>query len=302
LSARIAVLAALALAGCGNKSQPTPGDAAPPAGVAPPPEPSASASAEPPKPPPPACPEGMLLVAGTYCVDKWEASLVDKETKTPLSPYYPPDRRLAARLHDTWEEDRATMGDEKARAMPLPPLPIWQRVHDPDPMAVSRPGVVPNGYLSGTVAEKACLNAGKRLCTSDEWVTACEGEAKQPFPYGDHYQQGACNIFRAAHPALVLHDDASTGHLDPRLNLVREPNGDPLLRKTGQTPACKSVWGADAAWDMNGNLDEWVDDDKGRFAGGFYSRSKRDGCKSAVTAHGKSYQDYSTGARCCWSP
>jgi formylglycine-generating enzyme required for sulfatase activity len=152
------------------------------------------------------------------------------------------------------------------------------------------------------MADRACKNAEKRLCTHDEWITACEGEAKRQFPYGAEYKQGACNIFRALHPAKELHDSAAIGHLDPRLGLVREPNGDPLLRPTGATPLCKSEWGSEAAWDMNGNLDEWVDDEKGMFVGGFFSRSKKDGCESTVTALPPSYLDYSTGARCCWSP
>jgi formylglycine-generating enzyme required for sulfatase activity len=169
-------------------------------------------------------------------------------------------------------------------------------------MAVSRAGVVPNGYVSGLVAARACKNAGKRLCRHDEWVLACEGEKKQRFPYGTEYKQGACNIFRAMHPAMELHDDATTGHHDPRLNLVKEKSGDPLLRRTGATAACKSVWGDDAIWDMNGNLDEWVEDEHGRFDGGFFSRSKRDGCESSVGAHKNDYFDYSTGVRCCASP
>ena len=46
-------------------------------------------------------------------------------------------------------------------------------------------------------------------------------------------------------------------------------------------------------------LDEWVEDEKGRFLGGFFSRSKKDGCLSSVGAHPKTYFDYSTGVRCC---
>jgi hypothetical protein len=169
-------------------------------------------------------------------------------------------------------------------------------------VAVSRPAVVPNGYLSGLMAERVCRNADKRLCHYDEWLTACKGEAKRQFPYGVEYKPGACNVFRALHPAKELHDNATVGHLDPRLGLVKEPNGDPLLRPTGATPGCRSEWGSEAAWDMNGNLDEWVEDDKGRFVGGFFSRSTRNGCESSVTAHPPSYLDYSTGTRCCWSP
>jgi formylglycine-generating enzyme len=262
-------------------------------------EPSAPA---PPAPAALACRRGMMAVAGTFCIDKWEASLIDEHTQLPLSPYYPPDRRLAAQLADAWEKQRSEIGSEAARQVPLPALPQWQREREIEPVALSKPDVTPNGYLSGLMAERACHNAGKRLCRYDEWLTACEGEAKRRYPYGVEYRQGACNIFRPLHPAKELHDNAAVGHLDPRLDLVREPNGDPLLRHTGATPACKSEWGGEAAWDMNGNLDEWVDDEKGRFVGGFFSRSKRDGCESSVTAHPPAYLDYSTGTRCCWSP
>jgi formylglycine-generating enzyme required for sulfatase activity len=244
----------------------------------------------------------MMAVAGRFCIDKWEASLVERRTGLALSPHYPPDRRLAVQLAETWETQRLAIGSEAARQMELPELPSWQRKSEVDPVAVSRPGVVPNGYLSGVMADRACKNAKKRLCSHEEWRTACRGQADRQFPYGDAYKQGACNIFRALHPAAELHDDASIGHLDPRLGLVKEKNGDPLLRRTGATPACRSEWGSEAAYDMNGNLDEWVDDDHGRFAGGFFSRSKRDGCESSVTAHPPAYLDYSTGTRCCWSP
>ena len=244
----------------------------------------------------------MMAVAARFCVDKWEASLVDKRTGLALSPHYPPDRRLAAQLADTWEKQRLEMGSEEARQMPLASPPrLAARARGRARRRVEA-GVIPNGYLSGVMAERACRNAEKRLCRQDEWLTACKGEAPRQFPYGAEYRQGACNIFRPLHPAKELHDNASIGHLDPRLGLVREPNGDPLLRLTGATPACKSEWGHEAAWDMNGNLDEWVDDEKGRFVGGFFSRSKRDGCDSRVTAHPRAYLDYSTGTRCCWSP
>jgi hypothetical protein len=294
---------AAALAACGEEKPPAPADAGPPASATvATPEPPPSATAPPPPPPPPLrCAAEMVNVDGRFCVDRWEASLVDKKTKAALSPYYPPQKRRAVEIFETWDRDRQTIGSEEARAMELPPLPDWQRQRDPEPVAVSKGDVVPSGYVSGQMAALACKNAGKRLCRYDEWVTACEGEAKQQFPYGDTYKQGACNIFRPMHPAIVLHDDPSVGHLDPRLNLVTY-KGDPLLRKTGATRACASKWGDDAIFDMNGNLDEWVEDEKGRFAGGFYSRSKKDGCQSVVTAHVSSYFDYSTGVRCCWSP
>jgi len=223
---------------------------------------------------------------------------VDKATGKKLSPYHSPTPKYAKRLHDTWESERFNVGDPTAQNTPLPPLPEWQLSESVVPMAVSRSGEIPNGYLSGVVARQVCENAGKRLCKQSEWVRACRGAANRQFPYGDQYKQGACNTFRFSHPAMVLHNNPSTGHLDPRLNQVSDKQG-PLLRKTGETKSCASLWGDDAVYDMVGNLDEWVDNDKGMFLGGFFSRAKKDGCASVVTAHPNNYWDYSLGVRCC---
>ncbi|MCC6645204.1 MAG: SUMF1/EgtB/PvdO family nonheme iron enzyme [Polyangiaceae bacterium] len=305
----LVVVGALALAasGCREKDsgRPSPAtSASAPAGSAsapalmPIPRDAPTATPPPTGAPAAACPPEMVR-AGRVCVDRWEAQLIDKSSGQALSPYYPPSRALAVRLRDQWDKERLTTGGPEAQAIGVPALPAWQTQREPELLAVSRPGAVPNGYVSGVQADRACKAAGKRLCTNAEWVTACEGAARRPFPYGDKYRQGACNIFRAKHPASVLHDNPSVGHLDPRLNLVRDASG-PLLRPTGGTPECKSDWGdAGAAWDMNGNLDEWVEDEKGRFNGGFFSRSKKDGCASTVGAHPKAYFDYSTGVRCC---
>ena len=190
----------------------------------------------------------------------------------------------------------------EARAIPLPPLPELQsRPGDYQPRAVSRAGVVPQAYLSGALAKVACANAGKRLCTEEEWTTACRGAEARKFPYGARFEDGRCNVYRHLHPAMLLHGASFYGHLDPRLNLVVDSNRDPLLRLTGATAGCRSGWGSDAAYDMVGNLDEWVDDPSGAFVGGFYARSTREGCEARVGVHPPIYYDYSTGARCCSS-
>jgi formylglycine-generating enzyme required for sulfatase activity len=182
--------------------------------------------------------------------------------------------------------------------MPLPEPPFWQLTEAFEPRATSARGVVPNGYLSGNVAAQACRNAGKRLCLTEEWVTACRGFQGRKYPYGDEYRPGACNVFRETHPAAKLHDDASRGHHDPRLNQVDEA-GEPLLRVTGATATCRSEWGSDAAYDMVGNLDEWVDEPAGAFVGGFYARGTKEGCDARITSHPPQYFDYSLGVRCC---
>jgi formylglycine-generating enzyme required for sulfatase activity len=180
----------------------------------------------------------------------------------------------------------------------MPLLPGWQRAEAYVPRAESRAGVVPNGYVSGLLAERACQVAGKRLCALEEWQTACRGERQRKFPYGDRYEAFLCNVGREAHPASVIHGNASIHHLDPRLNLVSGSRG-PLLRRTGATERCRSDWASDAVFDMVGNLDEWVDDAGGTFAGGFYARATVDGCDSRIAHHPRDYYDYSLGVRCC---
>lgn len=244
------------------------------------------------------CPPEMVDVAGSFCIDRFEAQLLDEQSGQVLSPYYPPEPGLAKKLRDHWMREQSESRVSLGRQLDVPELPAFQLEGGLSPMAVPKVNVVPSGYLDGVEAERACKNAGKRLCKANEWVTACRGELNRPFPYGDKYQSGTCNVFREAHPAHLLHGNASEGHLDPRLNLVASSAG-PLLRRTGATPGCRSEWGEDAIYDMVGNLDEWVDDENGAFQGGFYARSTKLGCDARITAHPRPYEDYSLGVRCC---
>jgi sulfatase modifying factor 1 len=274
------------------------------------PSPSASVA----EPPPPRlvakCPNGMTRItspddaASTFCIDRWEATVVDDASGTALSPYYPPAGKKARYLFDTWQKRtaEATEGTDLCKSMPLPQLPACQRAASLVPRAAEpKAGVVPAGYVSGEDAKIACERANKRLCTEPEWRRACRGEDDQDFPYGAEYEQGTCNVFREAHPGVLLYENPSINHTDPRFNKVTS-KGKPLLRKTGATPKCASKWGDDAVFDMVGNLDEWVDDPEGTFVGGFYARAQKGGCQASVKAHGFDYADYSTGFRCCAKP
>ncbi len=270
---------------------------------------SSSAPAEPIILPEPRCRPDMVRVrpskspdAGpalaAFCVDRYEAMLIDHATKARISPYYSPSRKWASYAAKDWASKRLQIGGPKAKAMPLPKLPSWETERDFEPRAVVRKNVTPNGHVSGNEAATACRHAGKRLCTPTEWRVACGGEQGWQFPYGPKYIRGKCNVFREAHPAAVLHDNPAIGHTDPRLNQVTY-KGRPLLRRTGATASCGSKWEDDAIYDMVGNLDEWVDVPKGSFAGGFYARSSKKGCAWRSTAHPMYYADYSTGVRCC---
>jgi hypothetical protein len=165
--------------------------------------------------------------------------------------------------------------------------------------AVSESGRVPQAYISGEEAEAACEAASKRLCSSEEWLSACQGSAMNTWPYGGEYLAGACNdSYSGSHP-LVDYFGTSDGiwdstHMnDPGIN--QQPG---TLAASGDFPDCLSEWGT---LDQHGNLHEWVADEDGVFRGGFYADASINGagCLYATTAHSRTYHDYSTGFRCC---
>lgn len=218
------------------------------------------------------CPADMALVDDRVCIDRWEASLVERVpggAERAFSPYLPIDGREAL------------------------------------VRAVSRPGVVPQGYISGKQAAMACSASGKRLCSGDEWEHACRGPSNYQFPYGDTRRASACNDdIRPVHPI------AEVGQL---LGLSREQlwhegmnqaiiNQLPdTLLPTGARAECTNAYGV---YDMVGNLHEWIDDPDGTFRGGYYMDTSKngDGCSYRTTAHDFTYHDYSTGFRCCMDP
>lgn len=245
------------------------------------------------------CPAEMARV-GNFCVDRWEIHTVDHATGARLSPYYPPEPKLLQFVHDYWVAEAPRVGSDRARAFPLPQIPDVQRGAF-TPRAVSAPGVTPQGYLTYFSAQRACQQAGKRLCKEEEWTRACRSSKGTKHPYGDNFEPGRCNVFRAMHPAYELHGNSSLGHLDPRLHLVWEEGRRALLEPTGARPSCASATRDGAIFDMVGNLDEWIDDPDGTFVGGFYSRPTREGCEAKIENHAPQYTDYSLGARCCKS-
>ncbi len=245
------------------------------------------------------CPSEMARV-GNACIDRWEIHAVAHKTNLRLSPFYPPEPLLLAKVYTYWSTEAARTGSERARALALPPVPEHQKTHF-QPEARSAPGVLPQGYMTYYSAKKACENAGKRLCSEEEWVRACRGKRGTKHPYGPNFRVGACNVFRQIHPAYELHGNSSLGHLDPRLHLVTEGLEKPLLMETGQLPQCVSEVREGTVFDMEGNLDEWIDDEKGVFVGGFFSRQTKEGCEAKIEGHAPMYTDYSLGTRCCKS-
>lgn len=211
-----------------------------------------------------ACPSLMVLVDDRFCVDQYEGALEERIDGgwRAASPYQ-------------------QIGTRVVRAVPAQTL-------------------VPQGYISGAEAAAACATSGKRLCSSDEWLIACGGTNRSTWPYGNTYQSGACNdTYPAGHHPVVDFFGTSTGVFDsahmnnPGIN--QQPG---TVARGGAFGRCVSTWGA---YDMHGNLHEWVADADGTFRGGFYAdgAANGQGCTYRTTAHAFSYHDYSTGFRCC---
>jgi formylglycine-generating enzyme len=215
------------------------------------------------------CPPAMSrvehVVAGStvsYCIDRYEGALVEHTASgdKPFSPY--------------------------------------EMVHGRDVRAVSRHGVVPQAYISRNEADVACKASHKRLCTEDEWTTACRGKRPTAFPYGEDRRAGYCNDSGTSPLATYYADAGEDAHgfaamNDPRLNALHG-----TVATTGQFTHCRSSWGP---FDMVGNVHEWIDDPAGTFLGGYYldTHINGDGCAYKTVAHDADYHDYSTGFRCC---
>ena len=224
--------------------------------------PIASASA--PSPPSP-CPPEMALVAGLrgkFCIDRWEGSIL-AEDGTEHSPYH-------------------AVGPRAVKA-------------------VSRSGVVPQAYISLGEADAACTRAGKRVCTTQQWIDACAGGQRhgRTFPYGVKEMPGACNTSRPIHPSSVVHGrrrEDSVSLNDPRLN--QQPD---TVARTGEFARCVTPEGVH---DLHGNLLEWTRGDKPLLMGGHYLDGNQHGpgCTYVTDAHVAQYHDFSTGFRCCQAP
>jgi formylglycine-generating enzyme required for sulfatase activity len=165
------------------------------------------------------------VLAGTLCVDRYEASVWQiPATNRGLVKTVQLGKATLAELEagGAVQVSRASaMQDCLAPVFPagFPASGNWT-----EPVyATSLPGVLPTGCITWYQAEQACALAGKRLLTNDEWQIAAAGTTD-----------------------AVPVDDTST------LCNIAAGNGPSL---TGARTDCVSRWGAN---DMVGNLYEWV--------------------------------------------
>jgi sulfatase modifying factor 1 len=213
------------------------------------------------------CPPDMGLVFGVVCVDRYEASVVERAPDGMLLPHAP----------------NQPLADDHAY------------------VARSAVGVVPQAYVTGAQALAACRHAGKRLCEPVEWRAACGGSEGYAFPYGPDRVPGRCHD-SGANPMLFYHADTQSRGWGPlELNDPRNIELDGTLAKTGAFPQCVNDFGL---YDMVGNLHEWTADPNGTFQGGYWLDTSLhgEGCAYRTIAHPFEYRDYSIGFRCCADP
>jgi len=132
----------------------------------------------------------------------------------------------------------------------------------------NRAGGTPKMGVSYAEAARLCERAGKRLCTGEEWVAACSGVKKTPYPYGAVYIDGKCN-------------SGSNG----------------LGSASGRYRGCVSDY---HVYDMVGNVWEWVEEQNGGVdvRGGSYNENVGSNCTLKKKSAGAAMDDF--GFRCCY--
>jgi formylglycine-generating enzyme required for sulfatase activity len=142
-----------------------------------------------------------------------------------------------------------------------------------------------------------CAEQGKRLCYESEWVAACEGPDKLPFPYGHERSGKMCNIDnRYIVPSLKRAYSSNTAVRDRELRRLDQSV------PSGSMETCKSGFGV---YDLTGNFDEWVLSERERGKSGWAGLKGgawghvRNACRPITTSHPPQFTYYFISFRCC---
>ncbi|MCA9566608.1 MAG: thioredoxin domain-containing protein [Myxococcales bacterium] len=199
--------------------------------------------------------------------------IASADADTPIVPIpadVPPMRRITRADGSTFEIDtfEATLEDGKA--------------------AVGK-HTIPGTRMSWFAAADACKAAGKRMCTEEEWVTACQGSPAVDDDTDGHFADDM--VEGSTYPYSDYHDPR-------RCWDGRDGDGfRPVY--TGEMPGCVSAQGV---YDLTGNVEEWVGEtaDKAVLLGGAFDTSKDHArCYRLNDTFGAGYANARTGFRCC---
>ena len=166
-----------------------------------------------------------------------------------------------------------------------------------------------------------CGSRGKRLCFDDEWTRSCAGTSGNQYPYGNTHEPGTCNddetwllydqsllngwpwtVSKPGIESLVELLDAARA-LSPSAKMAAD-HVEALYQAepSGQNAGCA---GADAVFDLCGNVEEWTrrrdggdgPSFSGALKGRYWAESRT--CQNAVLTHGNGFRFYEIGFRCC---
>jgi hypothetical protein len=146
-----------------------------------------------------------------------------------------------------------------------------------------------------------CATKGKRLCSEAEWVRACNGTKKLPYPYGSTYVRGKCTDDKT-----WISPNWTTLGTWPSTAAKNEADRLYQADPSGSRAGCISEEGA---IDLTGNVAEWVTRSfpnatnydhvmKGCYWAGCYGGSPPS-CSFVNPAHPGTFRTYEAGFRCC---
>jgi formylglycine-generating enzyme required for sulfatase activity len=177
----------------------------------------------------------------------------------------------------------------------------YEASRGPDGRPVSVQGALPWAKVTWDEAKAACEAAGKRLCSADEWTTACQaGPEKRVYPYGNDYKDSACNT-----------GDHKRWHEKHNCQVDDDGNGPNALHRlwhampTGSHAECEG--GLPGLFDMSGNVAEWTSTCEGdtcrlRSSGYYgYAAGATQRCEGGYKLPKENTQTWS-GFRCCRAP
>ncbi len=223
--------------------------------------------------PHPSCPDDMRLVAGTH-YDEVQHLCVDPQPDKKDTHCFAYHEGITA-LEGQITEVRVCVDQYEA------------------PNVRGAKPFVMKSYKS---AKRWCEQRHKRLCTEQEWETACEGPEYLPLSYGWKVDKKRCNSDRSWRPVdFAKFADPETAKEEAE----RLWQGSP----SGRYTSCVSPFGI---YDMQGNVEEWVGTRSSRrfpgaLMGGFWAKPWT-GCRGTNDAHEPTFEFYETGFRCCADP
>jgi protein-disulfide isomerase/thiol-disulfide isomerase/thioredoxin/uncharacterized membrane protein len=146
-------------------------------------------------------------------------------------------------------------------------------------------------------AKAACEQAGKRLCTTEEWVSACQSAAAVDDDlsgsFADDYVEGNQFPYADWHEARWCRD-SQVQQRGPDGAVIREGTAG----KTGDRPRCATPAGV---FDLGGNVAEWAgaDENLAVLLGGDYRSKDKAACFRPNSTFGPGHKNDRIGFRCC---